>query len=144
MKVFMTMCVLLVSMLCTESMRSQSLRIEAYVVYENGQESEKNLLSEDPLSEDIAMLYNIDAGQTNPDDIEGLSASELKIVIMGEDKVDISIKKGKKNAVNKKSISLSDAQVFYVNDINCVPVEIVVKKGKKTLGKRIVDFQCGE
>lgn len=144
MKVFMTMYVLLVSMLCTESMRSQSLRIEAYVVYENGQESEKNLLSEDPLSEDIAMLYNIDVGQTNPDDLEGVTSTELKVVIQGEDNVDVLIKKGKKTAVNKKGISIADGQVFYVKNIRCVPVEIVVKKGKKTLGKRIVDFQCGE
>jgi hypothetical protein len=85
-------------------MRSQSLRIEAYVVYENGQESEKNLLSEDPLSEDIAMLYNIDVGQTNPDDLEGVTSTELKVVIQGEDNVDVLIKKGKKTAVNKKGI----------------------------------------
>ena len=114
------------------------------MVYENGQESEKNLLSEDPLSEDIAMLYNIDVGQTNPDDLEGVTSTKLKVVIQGEDNVDVLIKKGKKTAVNKKGISIADGQVFYVKNIRCVPVEIVVKKGKKTLGKRIVDFQCGE
>ena len=57
---------------------AQSLTIEAYVVYEDGRESTVNLLSSDPLSEDNAMLYNIDVGQTNPDDIEGATSKELK------------------------------------------------------------------
>jgi hypothetical protein len=71
-------------------------------VYEDGQESIVNLLSSDPLSEDNAKLYNIDAGQTNPDDIEGATSKELKLVIYGEGNVDITIKKGKKTAISKK------------------------------------------
>ena len=143
-KILVTLCLIIISMLSVEKVHSQSLTIEAYVVYDNGQESQNNLLNEDPMSEDIAMLYNIDAGQTNPDDLEGVTSTELKVVIQGEDNVDVLIKKGKKTAVNKKGISIADGQVFYVKNIRCVPVEIVVKKGKKTIGKRIVDFQCGE
>lgn len=123
---------------------AQSLTIEAYVVYEDGQESTKNLLSSDPLSEDNAMLYNIDAGQTNPDDIEGATSKELKVVIYGEGNVDINIKKGKKTALSKKNVSLTEEQVYYIKDIICIPVQITIKKGKKIIGLKTIDFQCGE
>lgn len=123
---------------------AQSLTIEAYVVYEDGQESTKNLLSSDPLSDDNAMLYNIDAGQTNPDDIEGATSKELKVVIYGEGNADITIKKGKKTAISKKNVSLTEEQVYYIKDIMCIPIQITIKKGKKIIGLKTVDFQCGE
>lgn len=123
---------------------AQSLTIEAYVVYEDGQESTKNLLSSDPLSDDNAMLYNIDAGQTNPDDIEGATSKELKVVIYGEGNVDITIKKGKKTAISKKNVSLTEEQVYYIKDIMCIPIQVTIKKGKKIIGLKTVDFQCGE
>lgn len=123
---------------------AQSLTIEAYVVYEDGQESTVNLLSSDPLNEDNAMLYNIDVGQTNPDDIEGATSKELKLVIYGEGNVDITIKKGKKTAISKKNVSLTEEQVYYIKDIMCIPVQVTIKKGKKVIGLKKVDFQCGE
>ncbi len=72
MKALVTLFLLIVSMLSVEKVHSQSLKIEAYVVYDNGKESKKNLLSNNPMEIDNAMLYNIDAGQTNPDDLEGV------------------------------------------------------------------------
>ena len=144
MKALVTLFLLIVSMLSVEKVHSQSLKIEAYVVYDNGKESKKNLLSNNPMEIDNAMLYNIDAGQTNPDDLEGVTSTKLKVVIRTQDVVDIVIKKGKKTAIDKKGQSISGVGTFYVDDIVCVPVGITVKKGNKVIGKKIVDFQCGE
>lgn len=144
MKALVTLFLLIVSMLSVEKIHSQSLKIEAYVVYDNGKESKKNLLSNNPMEIDNAMLYNIDAGQTNPDDLEGVTSTKLKVVIRTQDVVDIVIKKGKKTAIDKKGQSISGVGTFYVDDIVCVPVGITVKKGNKVIGKKIVDFQCGE
>ena len=144
MKALVTLFLLIVSMLSVEKVHSQSLKIEAYVVYDNGKESKKNLLSNNPMEIDNAMLYNIDAGQTNPDDLEGVTSTKLKVVIRTQDVVDIVIKKGNKTAIDKKGQSISGVGTFYVDDIVCVPVGITVKKGNKVIGKKIVDFQCGE
>ena len=144
MKALVTLFLLIVSMLSVEKVHSQSLKIEAYVVYDNGKESKKNLLSNNPMEIDNAMLYNIDAGQTNPDDLEGVTSTKLKVVIRTQDVVDIVIKKGNKTAIDKKGQSISGAGTFYVDNIVCVPVGITVKKGNKVIGKKIVDFQCGE
>jgi len=144
MKALVTLFLLIVSMLSVEKVHSQSLKIEAYVVYDNGKESKKNLLSNNPMEIDNAMLYNIDAGQTNPDDLEGVTSTKLKVVIRTQDVVDIVIKKGKKTAIDKKGQSISGAGTFYVDDIVCVPVGITVKKGNKVIGKKTIDFQCGE
>jgi hypothetical protein len=144
MKALVTLFLLIVSMLSVEKVHSQSLKIEAYVVYDNGKESKKNLLSNNPMEIDNAMLYNIDAGQTNPDDLEGVTSTKLKVVIRTQDVVDIVIKKGKKTAVDKKGQSISGVGTFYVDDIVCVPVGITVKKGNKVIGKKTIDFQCGE
>jgi hypothetical protein len=144
MKALVTLFLLIVSMLSVEKVHSQSLKIEAYVVYDNGKESKKNLLSNNPMEIDNAMLYNIDAGQTNPDDLEGVTSTKLKVVIRTQDVVDIVIKKGKKTAVDKKGQSISGAGTFYVDNIVCVPVGITVKKGNKVVGKKTIDFQCGE
>ncbi|MEN9828757.1 MAG: hypothetical protein RJA11_1373 [Bacteroidota bacterium] len=144
MKALVTLFLLIVSMLSVEKVHSQSLKIEAYVVYDNGKESKKNLLSNNPMEIDNAMLYNIDAGQTNPDDLEGVTSTKLKVVIRTQDVVDIVIKKGKKTAIDKKGQSISGVGTFYVDDIVCVPVGITVKKGNKVIGKKTIDFQCGE
>lgn len=144
MKALVTLFLLIVSMLSVEKVHSQSLKIEAYVVYDNGKESKKNLLSNNPMEIDNAMLYNIDAGQTNPDDLEGVTSTKLKVVIRTQDVVDIVIKKGKKTAIDKKDQSISGVGTFYVDDIVCVPVGITVKKGNKVIGKKTIDFQCGE
>lgn len=144
MKALVTLFLLIVSMLSVEKVHSQSLKIEAYVVYDNGKESKKNLLSNNPMEIDNAMLYNIDAGQTNPDDLEGVTSTKLKVVIRTQDVVDIVIKKGKKTAIDKKGQSISGAGTFYVDNIVCVPVGITVKKGNKVIGKKTIDFQCGE
>jgi hypothetical protein len=144
MKALVILFLLIFSMLSVEKVHSQSLKIEAYVVYDNGKESKKNLLSNNPMEIDNAMLYNIDAGQTNPDDLEGVTSTKLKVVIRTQDVVDIVIKKGYKTAIDKKGQSISGAGTFYVDDIVCVPVGITVKKGNKVIGKKIVDFQCGE
>lgn len=144
MKALVTLFLLIVSMLSVEKIHSQSLKIEAYVVYDNGKESKKNLLSNNPMEIDNAMLYNIDAGQTNPDDLEGVTSTKLKVVIRTQDVVDIVIKKGKKTAIDKKGQSISGVGTFYVDDIVCVPVGITVKKGNKVIGKKTIDFQCGE
>ena len=144
MKALVTLFLLIVSMLSVEKVHSQSLKIEAYVVYDNGKESKKNLLSNNPMEIDNAMLYNIDAGQTNPDDLEGVTSTKLKVVIRTQDVVDIVIKKGNKTAIDKKGQSISGAGTFYVDNIVCVPVGITVKKGNKVIGKKTIDFQCGE
>ena len=144
MKTLVPLFLLIVSMLSVEKVHSQSLKIEAYVVYDNGKESKKNLLSNNPMEIDNAMLYNIDAGQTNPDDLEGVTSTKLKVVIRTQDVVDIVIKKGKKTAIDKKDQSISGVGTFYVDDIVCVPVGITVKKGNKVIGKKTIDFQCGE
>ena len=144
MKALVILFLLIFSMLSVEKVHSQSLKIEAYVVYDNGKESKKNLLSNNPMEIDNAMLYNIDAGQTNPDDLEGVTSTKLKVVLRTQDVVDIVIKKGKKTAVDKKGQSISGAGTFYVDDIVCVPVGITVKKGNKVIGKKTIDFQCGE
>jgi hypothetical protein len=144
MKALVTLFLLIVSMLSVEKVHSQSLKIEAYVVYDNGKESKKNLLSNNPMEIDNAMLYNIDAGQTNPDDLEGVTSTKLKVVIRTQDVVDIVIKKGNKTAIDKKGQSISGVGTFYVDDIVCVPVGITVKKGNKVIGKKTIDFQCGE
>jgi len=144
MKALVTLFLLIVSMISVEKIHSQSLKIEAYVVYDNGKESKKNLLSANPMEIDNAMLYNIDAGQTNPDDLEGVTSTKLKVVIRTQDVVDIVIKKGKMTAIDKKGQSISGVGTFYVDNIVCVPVGITVKKGNKVIGKKTIDFQCGE